>query len=711
MLTSPLNMNVLAASYPPSEGRFQEELVPVMREMMQFLNETGSHLTVNVYPFFPTYLDPSIPLSLPLFRGEEGYYDGEFHYTNMLDAMVDAVVCAMEKEGFANLPLVVGEVGWPTGGDAIATVENARVFNNYLVGHVVSGQGTPRRPGRMQMYIFELLDEDLKPTEIGPFEVYWGLNMMNGTPKYEIDLTTGWSPDLTRREKWCVALPILDSAAAKRAIDWACGQPSMDCAPIRAEGSGCRVGADTSRDAAAWRQMAGYAINLYYQSRGQAPNACSFENLFQVTTTDPSTATCKHPGRPDSLVIPQRNANETTGRGEEPPPAAGGGRIDGVVGGRRGGAGAVEGGRTGAGHSDGDADGHVSSWCVAAPGTSTPALQNGLDWACGPGRVDCNPIKIGGDCFFPNTVRDHASYAYNTYYQRENKQPQACAFGGTAVVVHEDPSNGKCVYPGRNATESSPLTAFSSLMPTISELKVDSTVEHSDGLSYNDADDDVILDVGVVYRTDDNDEETWKAGEERSKGEGEGGNEEEEVMVPAFSHAPGDGFQPHDRFDMLLLVLALKLYLPSREQAAVQRSRQVDNGDVMNQLHRFHGVIHRGEAEMIKGFDLTCETFNDCLAAVGVVGENSERAVGGRMRIAKWNGGFWIAIASLGCGFLECHSVLIRVKRRFHCRQREDKTACVGDFPSANGKNESLCVTAAELNEGEDEVEIRTLTR
>jgi hypothetical protein len=42
-------------------------------------------------------------------------------------------------------------------------------------------------------------------------------------------------------------------------------------------------------------------------------------------------------------------------------------------------------------------------------------------------------------CFNPDTVRDHASYAFNSYYQK-NPVQTSCDFGGTAVLTSTNPS-------------------------------------------------------------------------------------------------------------------------------------------------------------------------------------------------------------------------------------------------------------------------------
>ncbi|CAN1228996.1 Glucan endo-1,3-beta-glucosidase 1, partial [Linum perenne] len=80
-----------------------------------------------------------------------------------------------------------------------------------------------------------------------------------------------------------------------------------------------------------------------------------------------------------------------------------------------------------------------ASWCVASQGASTKALQVALDYACGYGGADCAGIQPAGSCYNPNTIREHASYAFNNYYQK-NPLPTSCNFGGTAVITSTNPS-------------------------------------------------------------------------------------------------------------------------------------------------------------------------------------------------------------------------------------------------------------------------------
>lgn len=68
------------------------------------------------------------------------------------------------------------------------------------------------------------------------------------------------------------------------------------------------------------------------------------------------------------------------------------------------------------------------------------ALQRNIDYVCGLEVELCKPIQEGGACFLPNTVRAHASFAMNAYYQGTEKNDYDCDFKQTAAVSNVDPS-------------------------------------------------------------------------------------------------------------------------------------------------------------------------------------------------------------------------------------------------------------------------------
>ena len=84
-----------------------------------------------------------------------------------------------------------------------------------------------------------------------------------------------------------------------------------------------------------------------------------------------------------------------------------------------------------------------SVWCVAKPHADDKVLQSVLDFCCGPGGVDCREIYEGGDCFQPNKLLAHASYAMNAYYQMHGRNYWNCDFKATGIVTFSDPSKQK----------------------------------------------------------------------------------------------------------------------------------------------------------------------------------------------------------------------------------------------------------------------------
>lgn len=112
------------------------------------------------------------------------------------------------------------------------------------------------------------------------------------------------------------------------------------------------------------------------------------------------------------------------------------------------------------------------SWCVAMNGIPDSSLQTALDYACGNGGSDCGQIQQGGSCFIPDSVFSHASYAFNSYYQKMGMAPGTCDFAGTAVITTTDPSYGSCIYSssgGIAMLNGSVPTGFGPFSPTTAD--------------------------------------------------------------------------------------------------------------------------------------------------------------------------------------------------------------------------------------------------
>ncbi|KAK1281401.1 Glucan endo-1,3-beta-glucosidase 1 [Acorus gramineus] len=130
------------------------------------------------------------------------------------------------------------------------------------------------------------------------------------------------------------------------------------------------------------------------------------------------------------------------------------------------------------------------SWCVARTGSLDSAMQLALDYACGIGGADCSAIQQTGSCYNPNTLQNHASYAFNSYYQK-NPVASSCDFGGTAMVVNTNPSSATCIYASSspnaavlntNNNTTNPAAPASSVFGSDSPIGNSSSVSASTGL-------------------------------------------------------------------------------------------------------------------------------------------------------------------------------------------------------------------------------------
>ncbi|XP_051116305.1 PLASMODESMATA CALLOSE-BINDING PROTEIN 3-like [Andrographis paniculata] len=104
-----------------------------------------------------------------------------------------------------------------------------------------------------------------------------------------------------------------------------------------------------------------------------------------------------------------------------------------------------------------------ATWCICKDGVDSKTLQKTLDYACGAG-ADCKPTHQSEPCFSPDTVRDHCSYAVNSYFQKNRQAPTACDFSGTAAVVNSDPSRAGCVYPATASAAATPTNSSNGVL-------------------------------------------------------------------------------------------------------------------------------------------------------------------------------------------------------------------------------------------------------
>ncbi|XWS12949.1 hypothetical protein CRYUN_Cryun37aG0133700 [Craigia yunnanensis] len=91
-------------------------------------------------------------------------------------------------------------------------------------------------------------------------------------------------------------------------------------------------------------------------------------------------------------------------------------------------------------------DAQFREWCIADEQTPDEELQKALDWACGKGGADCSKIQVNQPCYHPNTIKDHASYAFNNYYQKFKNKGATCYFNSVAIITDLDPSHNSCKF-------------------------------------------------------------------------------------------------------------------------------------------------------------------------------------------------------------------------------------------------------------------------
>lgn len=190
-LSSPCASHILGVLMPPSAGAFAPFCLPVIRPMLKFLSETGAPFMVNMYPFLRFIHDPtSIALNFCLFRGNaQPMLDGGRHYTNMLEVMVDALVTAMEREGFGGIRVMVSGTGWPTAGDNAATPTNAAAYVEGLMQRASNGMTTPKRPNQpVEVFLSDMFKEHAQGGKA--FDKFFGIFNIDGSPAINISSFT-----------------------------------------------------------------------------------------------------------------------------------------------------------------------------------------------------------------------------------------------------------------------------------------------------------------------------------------------------------------------------------------------------------------------------------------------------------------------------------------------------------------------------------------
>ncbi|XP_073300071.1 glucan endo-1,3-beta-glucosidase 5-like [Primulina huaijiensis] len=109
-------------------------------------------------------------------------------------------------------------------------------------------------------------------------------------------------------------------------------------------------------------------------------------------------------------------------------------------------------------------------WCVLSPSANPEDPQFGpsVSYACA--NADCTSLGYETSC--PNlNAQGNASYAFNSYYQRNNQLDSTCQFPNLSVVTTSDPSVGTCKFNIMIRT-TNPVNSGFSLEPSIGLVQV-----------------------------------------------------------------------------------------------------------------------------------------------------------------------------------------------------------------------------------------------
>lgn len=162
-----------------------------IQPLLRVLDEAGSAFVVNVHPY-GMYKDHSRTVDIGFATGGDSRSSNS---SSLLGVLHDTVVVALTRAGYPDLPIVIGETGWPSAGGVGASVGNACRYIRSTIGNTAR-EGTPLRPGQgVELYLFEAFDEGGKEAAFGGVEAHWGVMKEDGEAKYPVDWAGGWGVD------------------------------------------------------------------------------------------------------------------------------------------------------------------------------------------------------------------------------------------------------------------------------------------------------------------------------------------------------------------------------------------------------------------------------------------------------------------------------------------------------------------------------------
>nr|GLL31780.1 glucan endo-1,3-beta-glucosidase 8-like [Ipomoea trifida] len=290
-------IDLIKVAKTPSEAEFRDDIKDKMPEHLEQIAKTNSFFTLDMYPLtaIETY---KWPVEFGFMDNKSNFtiVDGKYTYRNAFAFLYDSLVVAIEKAGYLDMEIVVGQIGWPTDGNKDATPENAARFYKGFIPHMVNKKGTPRRPNKnIDAYLYTLSDENkISLPAYGPYIRHYGIYEYDGTPKFEIDFSGKGRKVIPPAAKGTVKLPLRwcifngnlsNLKYAEYHMQAACNV--SDCSSLQPGGS-CSKLNFTSR--------VSYAFNAFYQLGTQDKLECGWNSgMGVITMANPSVGGCKFP--------------------------------------------------------------------------------------------------------------------------------------------------------------------------------------------------------------------------------------------------------------------------------------------------------------------------------------------------------------------------------------------------------------------------------
>lgn len=450
-VTTTVAMDALNSSTAPSSARFRDDIAEsVMKPLLRFISNSKSFYFVNAYPYFAWAANAKkVPVDYATFGSvRAAVQDGGLKYTDMLSAQLDANIAAIEKLGYNNVKIAISETGWPAAGGPGANVDLAATYNRRVVVRMLANPalGTPKRPGTfVPTYLFALFNADNNKHGT---QRNWGLLYPNGSQVYPVDMTGKLTDSEFESLKSIRPFPARPtpirssiSGSPPSTGSYSSPVPSYYSAPPTLvnppEASPSTDNAPLSSPIPS--EHPNPHPTPYYTSPMPPyfPSPISTNPPTLPPPTENYTPPCmpyppKHaPYTPSPTTpittppfVPYPPSNPTVPYTPNPPsttpytpyPPSTPSRPSGQ-----------------------------SLWCVAKPTVPNPVLQHAMDYACGAG-ADCKSIQPNGLCYSPDTMVAHASFAFNSYWQKNKNIGGTCDFGGTGMLITMDPSYESCHF-------------------------------------------------------------------------------------------------------------------------------------------------------------------------------------------------------------------------------------------------------------------------